>query len=526
MNLAQTLAAHIRDRPDAAAIIDTHRGRSRTTTFAQLDRAAARAARLLTEQGLQPGNAVLVFYPMSAELYVALLALFRLRLVAMFLDPSVGKEHIERCCQLHPPKALIASTRVHWLSLFARALRRIPIKFVIGFPLPGAVRWSRADRMEPMQEVRDCEADTPALLTFTSGSTGQPRAAIRSHGFLLAQHRVLAESLELTAGDVDLATLPIVLLANLGSGVTSLIPDADLRYPGFVRPGPIIAQMQANSVASSVASPAFFECLARTCRDRNTTLPDVKKLFTGGAPVFPRLLEQMQGMAPNADVVALYGSTEAEPITHVARRHVRPEDRRAMLDGRGLLAGAPVAAIQLRILRDQWGTPAGPYTQAEFEAHCCPADEPGEIAVSGGHVLGGYLHGQGDEETKFRVDGTVWHRTGDAGYLDGEGRLWLLGRCAAHIRDQHGDLFPFAAETAVYQNADVRRAAVVSHKGKRVLAVEFYDGCTNRDTDGLKAALSWTHLDEVRVCKQIPVDKRHNAKIDYPSLYKLLEKRR
>jgi acyl-CoA synthetase (AMP-forming)/AMP-acid ligase II len=195
-----------------------------------------------------------------------------------------------------------------------------------------------------------------------------------------------------------------------------------------------------------------------------------------------------------------------------------------MLAGRGLLIGVPVAAIQLRILRDQWGKPLGPYSRAEFEGLCCPAGEPGEIVVSGGHVLSGYLHGKGDEETKFHVEGEVWHRTGDAGYLDAEGRLWLLGRCVARIRDAHGDLWPFAAETAVYQDPQVRRAAVVAYKGKRILAIEFYDGKGSRDPAALNSALGWAHLDEVRVCKQIPVDSRHNAKIDYPSLYKLLDR--
>src|SRR5262245_46197159 len=108
MNLARTLDAHVRARPDAAAPIDTFRGRTRRTTFARLDQLAARAARLLADSGLRPGDAVLVFVPMSAELYVALLAIFRLRLVAMFLDPSAGRQHIERCCELHAPRALIA----------------------------------------------------------------------------------------------------------------------------------------------------------------------------------------------------------------------------------------------------------------------------------------------------------------------------------------------------------------------------------------------------------------------------------
>src|SRR5438270_820366 len=78
-------------------------GRDRTTSFAELDRAGARAAALLWRHGLRPGDAVLVLHPMSAELYVALLAIFRLGLRAMFLDPATGMDHVTRSCALQPP---------------------------------------------------------------------------------------------------------------------------------------------------------------------------------------------------------------------------------------------------------------------------------------------------------------------------------------------------------------------------------------------------------------------------------------
>ncbi|HKB40059.1 MAG TPA: AMP-binding protein [Gemmataceae bacterium] len=523
MNLAHVLASEAHSRPKAPAIIDRCKRRERITTFADLERRSHRIARLFVENGLKPGDAVLVFYPMSAELYVCLLAIFRLGLVAMFLDPSAGREHIEHCCALHRPKGFVGGTKAHLLRLFSRALRQIPVKIVIGFPLPGTVRWSSADALFPWEDIRETSDDAPALLTFTSGSTGLPKAAVRTHGFLMAQHRALAESLRLTRGDRDLATLPIVALANLGSGVTTIIPDADLRFPGAVDPGPILGQMREHQVISSVASPAFFERLARHCHEHGIVLPKVKKLYTGGAPVFPRLLDQIQTMAPNAEVVALYGSTEAEPIAHVGRDEIAGVDLQAMLAGKGLLAGVPVDCIRLRILRDQWGRPVGPFTQAAFEGQCCRPGEAGEIVVSGGHVLTGYLHGRGDEETKFAVECFVWHRTGDAGYLDDSGRLWLLGRCVARIHDDRGELYPFAAETAVYQDPRIKRAAVVAHEGRRVLAVEFYDG-RRGDLDALRESLTWTRLDEVRVLKQVPVDKRHNAKVDYPALHRLLER--
>jgi acyl-CoA synthetase (AMP-forming)/AMP-acid ligase II len=62
----------------------------------------------------------------------------------------------------------------------------------------------------------------------------------------------------------------------------------------------------------------------------------------------------------------------------------------------------------------------------------------GEVVLTGDHVLKGYLHGKCDRETKFEVDGERWHRTGDAGYFDKEGRLWLVGRCNVRIEDDKG----------------------------------------------------------------------------------------
>jgi acyl-CoA synthetase (AMP-forming)/AMP-acid ligase II len=525
MNLAEILLRHAAERPKAPAVLEEAWGRrTRVTTFAGLNEAAARAATLLWRSGLRPGDAVLVFHPMSAELYVALLAIFRLKLVAMFLDPSAGADHMGRCCALHEPRALLASNKAHLLRIWVPALRRIPVKFSVGrLPVPGARPWSHYRGVPRHDDLLPCEADTPALLTFTSGSTGQPKAAVRTHGFLLAQHRTLERSLRLRPGEIDLTTLPIFLLANLASGVTSVVPDADLRYPGAIDAALVFAQVERHRPVSSTASPAFFERLARYAAAQDKSLPSFRKLFTGGAPVFPRLLDQMQRMTPQAEVVSVYGSTEAEPMAHAALHEMGADDRKAMLAGGGLLVGAPVEGLQLRVVRDRWGTPLCRMSAAEFDAERLPEGKAGEIVVSGAHVLPGYLHGQGDEETKFKVNGTTWHRTGDAGYLDGRGRLWLLGRCVARIEDEHGTLYPFAAEAAAYTEPNVRRAALIAMHNKRVLAVELYDTRAGLDPDEMRRRLDWAHVDVVHVCPHVPVDKRHNAKIDYPRLYELVK---
>ena len=493
-------------------------------TFAELDLQARKIAGLLRQAGIRAGTGS-VFHPVSVELYAVLLGLFRLGAVAMFLDPSAGREHIERCCELQPPRALIASPKAHLLRLVSTALRRVPLKFVVGPWLPGAVPLSRAGRVPPLDDCEPCDAGTPALLTFTSGSTGLPKAAVRTHGFLLAQHRVLERQIQLAAGETDLATLPIFLLANLASGVTSVIPDADLRSPGTIRPEPVLAQIKRHGVTRVAASPAFFERLLAAEKIHNGALRGLRKIFTGGAPVFPGLLDRLSRAAPDARIEAVYGSTEAEPIAHLDARDMRLEDRAAMRRGNGLLAGLPIPEIRLRVIPDRWGEPLGALTVSEFEALRLPQDQIGEIVVTGDHVLKGYLQERGDEETKFSAAGEAWHRTGDAGKIDAAGRLWLLGRCAAKVQDARGQLYPFAVECAASEHAGVCRAAFLLHAGRRLLAIQPGDGFDGGTPQTLRNELSWAAVDQVLLVPRLPVDSRHNAKIDYPALRRLLARR-
>lgn len=521
MSIGEILTAQAGTRPDAIALIDARGGGERRLSFAQLETEVAVAAEWLRARGLQRGQAVLVFVPMSADLYVALLAMFRLGTVALFLDPSAGREHIERCCARWPPAALMAIRRAHWLRAVSPALRAIPLKLSVGGWFPGAIPWPCEWRATSQRATAAAvAAEEAALVTFTSGSTGVPKAAVRTHGFLVAQHRALAPSIELEPGEVDLATLPVFTLANLASGLTTVIPDMDLRRPGAVDGAALFAQIERFGVTRITASPAFFERLIEHGRTTNRTLPTLRKLHTGGAPVFPRLLQALAVLAPNAHVVAVYGSTEAEPIAHLGFEELTAEDLVAMGAGRGLLAGTPVREIELKIVRDRWGTPRGALTAAEFTAESLPAGEPGEIMVAGAHVLTGYLGAVGDEETKFRVDGTVWHRTGDAGMLDAHGRLWLLGRCAARIDDAQGRLYPFGVECLAMTFPEVRRAAALAQGGRRLLVVEAPDDLALMAR--LQAAVKNAGIDAVRCLPALPVDKRHNAKIDYPALRRLL----
>lgn len=489
--------------PDRAALVATRRGCDIELSFAELESAAEHFAARLAGGGIRKGDAVLVFVPMSLELYVALLGLFRIGAIAVFVDPSSGLGHINACCKMLPPRGLISVRPLRWLRPFVSGLRRIPQVFA---PPP-----IRSNFTGPLPELPG--PDDPALITFTSGSTGVPKAAVRSHRFLIAQHEALKSAISLEPGERDLTTLPVFVLANLASGVTSILPDAKISHPGSVDVGPITSQVLRLQPTRTGGSPAFYQQLAND----PTSLGSFRKIYTGGAPVFPAFLQRLQTLAPRCRIVAVYGSTEAEPIAHIDCKEISLTDWTAMREGNGLLTGTPVPQIRLRIIPDQWGHEIR--SQAPV-----PLGAPGEILVTGDHVLKGYLLGRGDGETKVRIDGEIWHRTGDAGYLDPFGRLWLLGRCAARVQDQHGMLYPFAVECVAMSFPFIRRSAFVLIEGMRLLAIEVSSGPTATGFAELKSALQWAAVDDIRVLKHIPVDARHNAKVNYPKLLRVIGK--
>jgi len=518
VNIAHVLEDQVRQRGDAPAFVEMHRGRERRVTFRELSSASARIAYQLAGRGISSGDSVLVLHGMSAELYAFLIALFRVGAVAMIVDPSAGRTFVERCLNEHPPKALFGGMKAQLLRFRIPALRRIGLSICTG-PWPGALRISLRDRGPARDTIASNDESSPALITFTSGSTGAPKAAVRTHGFLLAQHRALQKSLHHRPGATDMTTLPIFALANLASGITSIFPDADMRRPGHIAPRPVLRQLERLAVTTMAASPAFVSCLTAECRRSGERIDRLQRVFMGGAPVFPEDLRRAQESFPRAEIIAVYGSTEAEPMAEITLSSISEADFQSMAQGQGLLAGRPVASIALRILRDQWGMPISPLDADHFNSLCLGAAEIGEIVVSGEHVLRGYLDGKGDSENKFCVDGTVWHRTGDLGSLDREGRLWLMGRASAAIKDNRGVVYPFAVECAARQISGVHRAAILVVEGRRVMAIEAQ---SRHAIQIVREQMAWANLDEIRNLRAIPTDKRHNAKVDYVELRRML----
>ncbi len=464
--LLEEFLGHVERRADAAALID---GRGRVTSYAKLAQMSARRAIAFRTAGVGRGDVVLVARGVSPELYATLLALFRLGAVAMFPEPAAGLAGLAVAVEAAEPKAMVAGALGRAIRLLSPALRRLPV-------LPEDRRSLGGDG--PLESVGD---DEPALITFTSGSTGRPKGILRSTGFLRLQHELLERVRQTTPDDVDLISLPVFILSNLAVGATSVLPPGEITRPGRLDPERMRRQIATFGVNRVVAPPAV---CARLIEGAREPLP-LDAIFTGGGPVFPNLLKGLHAAAPDAAIHAVYGSTEAEPIAHIRFDEVSASDWAAMAAGAGLLAGRPISEASISIRGD-------------------------EITVAGPHVNRGYLDPRDDASTKFTSDGVLRHRTGDAGRIDDQGRLWLLGRCEAAAQC----LYPFTVETAALSWNGVRQAALLADRAPALLVV------TGSGLDEAALTRQAAALGDIqcRVVKTIPLDRRHNSKIDYAAL--------
>ena len=322
--------------------------------------------------------------------------------------------------------------------------------------------------------------------------------------------------------DVELNTLPVFVLSNLASGITTVIPNVDLRKSATHHAQKLVDQIRSSGVNRLLAAPAFCSHLADYLQSKKQPLRVIKKIYTGGGPVFPNLLRQLSISFPEAKITAIYGSTEAEPIAHISVDEIDKASLEEMQQGKGLLVGEAVKDIALAIIPDKDGEPIGPFTRDAFRKLLLPPICSGEIVVSGDHVQKSYISGD-EKKTKFKVENTIWHRTGDAGYIDHRNRLWLLGRSSAKIVKKEKILYPFGIEAAAMSFAEVAKAALTSVNSTTILAIE----TTSKDKvslcEQIKAKLK--DVDAVQVVKKIPVDKRHNSKVLYAELRQLLKSR-
>jgi len=527
-NLALRLRAQARARPNADAWIEAARAGAPRTSYAELDARSSALAHALEQRGLRAGDRALVLLRSAPELCCTAWALFKLGVVPVFIDPGMGLRGALACIRRAAPRALIAEAEAHWLRALCRgAFASVELALVGG--TRGPARGARLARLcaGPARdyEPRERALEDEAAILFTSGSTGPAKGVRATHGMLGAQADALRAHFGLAPGEIDLACFPLFALFDQALGLTSVFPRVDPSRPGRSDPAEVHAALEAHGADTAFASPAIWRKLAPWARARGARLGRLKRVLIAGAPVPSALVAELHAlMQPGAEVHTPYGATEALPLCSIRGSEILALRARAE-SGEGTCVGRPLPGVELALIRVS-DEPIARWSDSLRVA----SGEAGEVCARGAVVSTAYaFEPEANAQAKIEAaetGGARWHRMGDLGRFDAEGRLWFLGRKRERIEGAQGVLHPVPIENVYAAHPRVARAALVG-AGERgaehaVLLVEVAGrrprGAARRALEREIHAFGAARLPEVLVSAValhagFPVDARHNAKI-------------
>ena len=538
--MSANVSLHLREwaeRTPARCAVRTFGRRPAAIDFAALEARVNAAAHGLGELGLAPGDRACLFVPPGIDFVTLFHALLRLGAVPVLIDPGMGTRAMLACIERAAPRVLISLPRGHW----ARRLRPGPFRSVeVGVrvgrgPAPGAVPLERllaAGGTRPFPVVE--RGSGPAAVLFTSGSTGPAKGVVYTHANFAAQVDVLRTLYDLEPGSADCACFPLFALFDNALGMTSVFPEPEETRPAACDPAALHRAAEASRARFAFGSPALWRRVQAWAEPRGARFSTLARVTMAGAPVPPALVLGVRRLLPpGGEVHAPYGATEALPVSDVSASELERLRDRVEHGAAGSCVGRPAPGIEVALVR----VTDEPIERWDESLRVAPGT-PGEICVKGAVVTREYL---GDAPATLAAkipdgDGPAgfWHRMGDVGRMDAEGRLWFLGRKSQRVETERGTLFPVPLENLFDATPGVSRTALVGvgprGKERPHLVVEPEARAASSELLPRLRARAETN-DDARAVegflfhRRFPVDPRHNAKIHREELKRWAERR-
>ena len=333
---------------------------------------------------------------------------------------------------------------------------------------------------------------------------------------MCAQRDILERVYKITDNDSFVAAFAPFALFGPALGITTGLADMDVTSPATLTAKALEDACSAIRATMVFASPAALANVLATSSSHVKSLGQVRLVMSAGAPVPIATLREMKQLCPIAELHTPYGMTEVLPVADLSL-----EQREVIGEGRGVCVGKPVDGCQAKVVAIQGARNA------------LPLGDTGEIVVSAPWMSLGYNRlWLTQQNARFKSEGFTWHRTGDVGHLDVEGNLWVEGRVVHMIHTSNGPLTPVPLEISCETIPGVKRAAAVGigDVGIQQVVIVLETDQKNENvasavlTAQVRQALGEVDVVAVWETKKLPVDIRHNSKIDRTALARKMEK--
>lgn len=526
-NIANTLRLVAQKQAEQIGLIEARTGKQ--ITFEQLEKLSDRYAAYLAEKNVKAGDRVMLMVKPSADFICLTFALFKLGATIILIDPGMGYKNLLRCIEGVSPTIFIGIPKAClFKAVFRKNFSSIKKTFCCGsaFGFFGGDITKKADLLsldKPFTIYQPTEDDLAAII-FTTGSTGPPKGVRYEHSIFTAQLEHIRDYYGITANDVDQPAFPLFALFSTALGACAVIPDMDPTKPALVDPKKFTASIERYGVTYSFGSPAIWNVVSQFCIQNSIKLKTLEKVLMAGAPVPGELVERVfSSIRDNGRIYTPYGATESLPIVSMDGREIVDETWPLTQEGKGTCVGRSLPGIEVRVieLSDQ------PISHID-ETKELTVNTIGEIIVKGNVVTRAYENNQKETTlSKIKDKDGFWHRMGDTGYIDEEGRLWFCGRKAHRVETVSETKYTIPCEAIANNHPAVFRSALVgvnmSDGGEYknpVLIIEkqknhnIADEQLKKEVRRLcKNSILTKDIDLFLIHPAFPVDIRHNAKI-------------
>jgi long-chain acyl-CoA synthetase len=426
-NLALNLTATAREQGARPALLLG----GAATTYAELDDASARMARLLRHRGVRPGDRVGIMVPNVPEFAVAYYGV--LRAGGLVVPMNVLLNRREVAFYLSDPAA---EQVIAWHGCAAEAQAGASVAGAECLVVEPDAFARTLEATEPLPEVAEHAPGDTAVILYTSGTTGTPKGAELTHGNLRRNVEVVLELFSLERDDVILGALPLFH----SFGQTCALNAAVARgaclalMPRFV-PGEALELIERAGVTVFEGVPTMYAALLHHQGRERVDASSLRLCVSGGAAL---PVDVLRGFEQEFECIILegYGLSETSPVA--CFNHPDRERKAGSI-------GTPIRGVEMKVVDDERSEVAD--------------GEIGEIAIRGHNVMKGYW--RRPDATAQSVDPGGWFYTGDMARVDEDGCFFIVDRKKDLIIRGGYNVYPREIEELLYEHPAVREVAVV-----------------------------------------------------------------